>query len=206
MNRLINIFVVTILLSLLNCGAPQEGGFCDDIDRNTVEAGLYDITSMKLELSIEPYPPRYYELNPTMFYSNDSVHFHILADQKVFAIRNAGWTIPSMIKSAHACTLEPPYTDEVIKDIIITSDSDFSATKLKGANLSDLFEVYDIQYGLSMPMPLSEFIATHQRSTLYLRLRLSENPSVSYEHRFTIRYIHQDDEEFVMTTPILKFQ
>lgn len=126
--------------------------------------------------------------------------------------QNKNW----LIKSAYACSPPVPYTDETIVSISITSNNDYKGALPAGTELNELFMVnYHSEFpGVTSPMyslypspkALNEYIAQTPNSVAHLGLRLTEAPSLSLTHIFTITYTHGSGESFVLTTPEVTFQ
>jgi hypothetical protein len=141
-------------------------------------------------------------------YSFDDIEFTIIADEitKLSYIPKTFFQY-GLVPRAYACSPVPPSTDEVIREIIITSDSDYSDEYLAGSNLADLFEVISAHGSfLFLPIPLTHYISEGSNSDIRLDLRLIEAPDLSKSHSFTVNYVHMNGEEFVLNSQRIMFE
>ncbi|NOY84927.1 MAG: hypothetical protein GXO96_08950, partial [Nitrospirae bacterium] len=203
---------LTILLSISGCGVPPPS--CDG------PAGFenkYDVHSLRLALSKNinsngDIDKRVLESGDVLNYSD--IVFDVFVDDRTFTSKKSEFKFAfDFVTNAYACSPPPPTTDEIIEDIIITSDSDFDKQNLAGMNLVKLFEVYDtgsynypgIDEETNPSVPLNEFISNNYRSDDFLGLRLVSGPDLDKKHIFTIRYLHVGGEEFEMTSQEVSF-
>ncbi|MDH5328283.1 MAG: hypothetical protein OEY58_22850 [Gammaproteobacteria bacterium] len=192
--------VVLFFIVIPGCKYPS----CDGPDGFT---NTYNIQSLRLNILL----PNNNEADTFKF--ND-VSFRIeIADRNTGAYKNGFKFNFAIVKNAYACSPGPAYTDEIIEDIVITSNADYDEQHLSGANLADLFEVYAAGYhnyaalnGGTNAVTLVDFISNHYRSDDFLDLRLASTPTIAKNHVFTINYTHVGGEEFVMISQELAFQ
>ncbi len=102
---------------------------------------------------------------------------------------------------------------EIIENIIITSDSAFSAAFPAGASLNQFFAVST--KGNSSPysdslnkkaVALPVFLSDNPKPRRELYFWLTKKPEISKQHRFTITYTQTNGEEYIVTAPKVNFQ
>ena len=197
---------IVTLLTALACGQPPDPtNLCGDLS----ETGPYDIHTLKLEVIGSPYSSD--TISENALVTKDNFFIRIKVDERVFLkISEKRRPLFQIIRTAHACSPAPAYTDEVISEITVVSNSDFSNTKKKGDNLSTLFQVYTADStandGTNLPMALPEYVNNHFRSGYLLGIELLENPSLGKNHVFTITYKHEGGETFTLTTSVINFE
>ncbi|NQZ05721.1 MAG: hypothetical protein HRT35_01035 [Algicola sp.] len=122
----------------------------------------------------------------------------------------------SLMSKAYACSPVAPYTEEKITQLNITSDNDFSADYPAGSNLNALFNVL---YSESVVVPthtnsngdrtaytLAEYVATTPNASQILQLKLIQAPETLKTHQFTIDYMHDDGQQFTVSTGVVTFE
>lgn len=198
---------LALLVALLQgCDGCRDSCGCGDLR----SANVFDIQSLRLAIKssgfdvLDPVSD-FFPLDASLLLLEIRVDDRIFIGQRIPARR---WNWPVPIATAQACSPPPPRTDEVIDDIQISSNADFSANRPAGSELNGQFEVVYalVEQAAPFPMPLGDFIAGHYRSSEVLGLRLRENPTASKNHRFTIHYRHVGGETFVLTSPLLEFR
>lgn len=200
--RLVGYFF--LFLITVSCSS-DEYDQCGDLS-NT---GPYDIKSMELRTSENQFPIReglYIEGTPI---NKENLYIHILVKERDYLnVTKGNYIRFNFFKTAIACSPLPSYTDEVVKDIVITSDEDFSTEYAAGANLAPLFEISNSYSDevFMYPIPLQDYIDNHYRSSGYMGLQLVESPSLSKIHKFKIQYLHDDNETFILETPSITFE
>ena len=197
---------IVTLLTALACGQPPDPiDLCGDLS----ETGPYNIHSLELEVIGSPYSSE--TISEDTVVAKDSFFMRIKVDERVFLkMSEKRRPLFQILRTAHACSPAPAYTDEVISDITVVSNSDFSNTKKKGDNLSMLFQVYTADStandGTNLPMTLPDYVNNHFRSGYLLGIELLENPSLDKSHIFTVTYKHDDGETFTLNTPVVNFK
>ena len=204
--RTLKLTLAFTLLSVLACELqPDPIDLCGDLS----ETGPYDIKSLKLEIIESAYATENIETGTVV--TKDSFFIRIRVDERIFLkISKKKREYFQLLRSAHACSPAPAYTDEIISEITITSNSDFSSNKKQGEDISELFQVYAADSiaadGANLPMSLPEYVGNHYRSGALLGLKLLEDPTISKSHIFTITYKHEDGELFTLKTPTATFK
>jgi hypothetical protein len=120
----------------------------------------------------------------------------------------------SLINSAHACSPPAPYTNEKIKVLNITSNQDFSDNYPAGTNLNSLFSVEYNDLGVykndggstRSAFRLDEYVELKPNAGQLLQLKLNQKPGPIKSHEFHIEYIHDDDEYFFISIPVITFE
>ena len=121
----------------------------------------------------------------------------------------------SLMSKAYACSPVAPYTEERISQLNITSDNDFSADYPAGSNLNALFNVLYNQTltpthtdsnGDRTAYTLAEYVATTPNATQSLQLKLIQAPDELKTHQFTIDYMHDDGQQFTVSTGVVTFE
>ena len=202
----IKLIPIVTLLTALACGQPPgPTDLCGDLS----ETGPYNIHSLKLEVIGSPYSSE--TISEDTVVTKDSFFIRIKVDERVFLkMSEKRRPLFQIIRTVHACSPVPAYTDEVISEITVASNSDFSNTKKRGDNLSTLFQVYTADStandGTNLPMALPEFVNNNFRSGYLLGIELLENPSLDKSHVFTITYKHEGGEIFTLKTSVVNFE
>lgn len=119
----------------------------------------------------------------------------------------------SIFPKAHACSPAPPFTNEKIELMTITSTSDFSEEYPSGTDLKVLFSViynetnlYDTSGENLVAYRLDEYVALKPNAGALMQLVLNDTPAVSKSHQFYIEYSHTDGEFFTMSTQEVEFE
>lgn len=58
----------------------------------------------------------------------------------------------------------------------------------------------------SVTYPLDQFVTLAPSAARLLQLRLTQVPSVSNHHQYTIDYLQQDGEQYSVSTAIIEFE
>ena len=118
----------------------------------------------------------------------------------------------SVVSSAYACSVPPePFSDEVILDIQITSDTDFDAGHPAGSNLADLFSIAFLQltrYNEFRQIALEDFILLERNAVDELILILEAQPEQTGAFQFTVNYTQEGERltAYEYTTPTVVLQ
>lgn len=187
-----NLFIAITSFLLLSCGQQD---FCDDgsIDYS-FENNLQIITGQSDRTLTTP-SGNYYpitELSSSSTVPSDEFLITLAsAAVNPFALNiTRFFSIPFPVSNANACSI----AQGAIETLNITSDQNFSDSLPAGENLNSIFEIInltDLPSGTSTsPIGLDTFVALNPISIYHagLQLGLTENPTVSKTHRFTIEY------------------
>ncbi len=121
----------------------------------------------------------------------------------------------SLMSQAYACSPVGPYTEEKISQLNIISDNDFSADYPAGSNLNVLFNVlYNEQAtprhtdnnGEHTAYTVAEYVESTPKATQLIQLRLNQAPGEIKTHQFTLNYMHNDGEQFSVSTAVITFE
>ena len=194
-NRLLILFsgfLILILIGLFSCDdkcGPFPNKFKTvGLDWVNYKAIYSDTTDIRLLLSdIE---------NDSVNYSEYSILI-VPRNETYFAQNAQKWSF-SLIQSAYACSPVIPTTDEKIDSIIILSESDFSINHLSGKDLSNLFDavVLDNANGIYYEKyKLNDYLATNPSVPSELTLILREQPDLTTDFEFLVKYYQKGIEE-----------
>lgn len=112
----------------------------------------------------------------------------------------------SLISSAYACDPVPPYSEEKITSITITSDQDFDSLHVAGTDLSDVFLVS--RYSYDTKYTIEKYLKTEPKIE-NLEFTLILAPEIQKQIQFTITYnyngrlvkvLKYDTPSFILST------
>lgn len=223
MKRLAGLAVAAAVLSA--CGGGDDIDTCGPF----INYNPYDIVGLEAKaVSFEQLPERVaYEVNTTELTGSDIISegrfiIELDADTEQGSTttyhlgENADfWQGLSIFNKAYACSPPPPYTNEVIESITITSDRDFSVEYPAGSSLNELFVVAHQRFGYvydensdgeRIYKPLNDFLNTQPSASMFMQLMLTQTPESEKSHQFTIDYKHTDGEQFTISTTTVNFE
>ncbi|HUH73117.1 MAG TPA: hypothetical protein VLZ75_01795 [Chitinophagales bacterium] len=93
----------------------------------------------------------------------------------------------NIFPSAFACDPVPPYSEEIITDIIITANQDYDSLHLAGADLKDLF--YVKKYSFDSKFTLEDYLKTEPKVE-NLQFSLKSAPDTQMKIQLTITYFY----------------
>jgi hypothetical protein len=96
----------------------------------------------------------------------------------------------NLIQSTYACDPVPPETDDLLLNLEITANRDFSPAYPQGENLVALFDI-NVTYfreGGQNRFLLSDFLSVNRRFPDATTLRLREAPAAGEEFVFTLKF------------------
>lgn len=220
MKRLIGLVLVSSIMA--SCGGsngpdgPDCGPFGSsrfDITGIEVSAVTYDELPSNIHNPVETTA-----LDAANTITNGQLILELDADttsaSTLASTKNSSFSF-SLISPAYACSPPPPYTDETIQSLNITSDSDFSADYPAGSNLNPLFTVeyrdwttplHTDANGNQTPYTLNEFVAANEKGARKIQLRMIAAPASGQSHIFNIDYQHTNGEQFSASTGVIRFE
>ena len=97
----------------------------------------------------------------------------------------------NLITSSYACSPIPPETDDLLLNLEITSNADYSPAYTQGSNLIDLFdvEVFYSRVGNSETYSLSEFLSLDRKFPDRMLLKLTTPPATNGDFSFIFKFI-----------------
>lgn len=115
----------------------------------------------------------------------------------------------NLIRTAYACDIPPPTSDEKIRAIEITTNKDFNSQFKAGNSLNDLFDVIVLSYTDNYyyeRFNLNTFLTKKSSVTNSIILILKEAPDKNKKFQFDIRYSIEGTSKktFSHTTPLIE--
>ena len=194
-----------------SCGCG--GGISDtsfDIQSIVIENRSFVVLSDENWIPVETDP---INSDETVNALNYLIELRAVADPPYYAtIKNSGHGILDFLfgKPAMACSPAPPYTNEIISQLTITSDSDFSTSYPAGSSLNTLFAVQYTSayqdYNYVSGQNVDEYVDLNPHGALRIQFVLTEVPALAKEHIFKIEYVHEGGEYFEAYTERVRFE
>jgi hypothetical protein len=180
MKKIFILFSITtflFLFSLIN-SCKKYGSDCGDINNKfyatTMMGETYDSTN------------RSQNITDSTIISFENLRISVNFTGKYYSEAKSDF---SLISSAFACDPVPPYSEEKIMDITITSDQDFNTLHPAGTNLTDVFYVKKYTYD-NIKYIIEEYLNTEPRIE-NLEFSLAFAPDFQKELQFTIIYKYE---------------
>lgn len=214
------ICIICIFAILLSCNPGNENGCTNTCGCGGPIEASYDIQSIVImnhsfvKLSNNAHSPTdTYPLDPLAKVNALNYLIELKAvTEPPYYTASKNFTIMDFFfgKPAMACSPLPPYTDELISQLTITSDSDFSTLYPAGSSLNKLFAVQYTSayqdYDYTSGQNVDEFVDFNPHGALKIQIVLTEPPTVAKEHVFKIQYMHDSGEYFEVYTAQVVFE
>ncbi|WP_260492034.1 DUF5034 domain-containing protein [Pseudoalteromonas maricaloris] len=214
------VFASAVLaVGLVGCNSDSSGP--DDGQCGGVGNSRFDITGFNLgEFSADQVDEwvntEYDGVEPISY---QTLVFQLKADTQSVAQLSAPSFEFSLISTAYACSPVPPYTDEKITDINITSSAAFSDEFPAGSSLNEVFDIVYIGSDYSNQVDyrrldngendyfsISEFLDMEdKKASEFIQFALNSEPTYKQNHVFYIEISLDTGEQFSLESQELSF-
>jgi len=208
-NRSIFLVLSTLLL-LSGCQSDDKSSpdYVDSCGGEDFADPVFDIADMSVrvfnsnEMYIAASPIDYQQLK-----------FAIVSDPQFMAKKRSSWDEMnfSLFPSAHACSPLPPYSNENIVSLEVSSNYNFNDELIAGENLNSVFDVvysdsseYRTYAEGRQYLSLEDYLAQPEvNAGMIIEITLNQAPQYFAEQSFSIQIELDSGEKFQLETPVI---